>query len=189
GAISRQTIFRVGRRHYVLRSVAEDHRSVTVEAYDAARGLPLTAEMDTYYKQIPVKNLAGEPATVKRNNGKELLVFFFHLGFYKGEEVRYLDSLYQELPPAERDKVDLVFVNRHSFQDSLISFVDREKISLPVFQSSEKTCARMSCNPFLPYYMTVNGRGRITSFFDWRVNLEQRLEGLVEDDGERRASR
>ncbi len=179
GPIGRQTVFRVGRRHYVLRSVADDHGSITVEAYDAARGMPLTAEMDAYYKAIPVKDLSGAATTIKRTKDKTLVVYFFHLGFYQGDDVRYLDSLYQELPVEEQRKLDLAFVSRHSFQDSLASFVNREQISLPVYQSSEKTCARMNCNPFLPYYMAVNTRGRIACFFGWREVLEDRLEALV----------
>jgi hypothetical protein len=140
--------------------------------------MPLTAEMDAYYKQVPVKDLAGNPTTIKRVNGKELALYFFHLGYYRGDDVRYIDSLYQQLPAAEQDKLDIAFISRHSFQDSLSNFVDRENISLPVFQSSEKTCARMNCNPFLPYAMTVNERGRIASFFNWRVTLENRLKTL-----------
>lgn len=179
GPIGRQTVFRVGRRHYVLRSVADDHGSITVEAYDAARGMPLTAEMDTYYKAIPVKDLTGAPTTIKRTKDKTLVVYFFHLGFYQGDDVRYLDSLYQELPVEEQNKLDIAFVSRHNFQDSLVNFVNREQLALPVYQSSEKTCARMNCNPFLPYYMTVNTRGRIGQFFGWREVLEDRLEALV----------
>lgn len=188
GPIGRQTVFRVGRRHYVLRSVAEDHGSITVEAYDAARGMPLTAEMDAYYKQVPVKDLEGNPTTIKRTNGKELAIYFFHLGYYRGVDVSYIDSLYQSLPLEEQEKLDIAFVSRHSFQDSLSNFVDRENISLPVYQSSEKTCARMNCNPFLPYAMTINERGRIASFFKWRATLENRLKALG-GEGQQGASR
>ena len=184
GPIGRQTVFRVGRNRYVLRSVAEDYGEISVEAYDAARGIPLTAEMDTYYKQVPVKDLAGNATTIKRTNGKELALYFFHLGYYRGDDVRYIDSLYQQLPAAEQDKLDIAFISRHSFQDSLSNFVNRENISLPVYQSSAKTCARMNCNPFLPYAMTVNERGRIASFFNWRVTLENRLKTLGEEDQE-----
>lgn len=178
GPIGRQTVFRVGRRHYVLRAVAEDHGAITVEAYDAARGMPLTAEMDTYYKQAPVKDLAGNATTIKHAKGKDMAIYFFHLGFYRGDDVRRIDSLYQSLPPREQENLDIAFVSRHSFQDSLVRFVERENISLPVYQSSEKTCARMNCNPFLPYFMDINERGRIASYSSHRKVLEQHLAGL-----------
>lgn len=180
GPIGRQTVFRVGRRYYVLRAVADDFRSITVEAYDAARGMPLAAEIDPYYKQVPVKDLEGQPTTIKRTNGKELAVYFFHLGYRKGEDVRHIDSLYQALPAAKRETLDLAFVSRHIFQDSLKNYVERAEISSPVYQSSEKTCARMNCSPFLPYAMAVNNRGRIITYAVGQRALINRLEELGE---------
>lgn len=179
GPISRQTVFRVGRQQYVLRSVAEDRRSLTLAPVASARGLSLTAAFDPYYKRIPAKNLDGQPVTIPKARDRELIVYFFHLGRFGGKDVRALDSLYRALPAAQREMTELVFVSRHSFTDSLRNFVRRAQISLPVYQSSSRTCARMPCLPFLPYGTVVNRGGRITHQYFPRTALATALEEKI----------
>ena len=181
GPISRQTVFRVGRKYYVLRSVAEDYSSITVEAMEAARGMPLVAELDTYYKQIPVKDLDGNPTTVKRTPGRDLAAYFFTLGGYIPQKILRLDSLYKALPESKKNDVDIALISRYDLPDSLRAFIARHDIQFPIYQSTEKTCLRLNCNAYLPYFIAVNETGRIVSYHGWHGSLERKL-GVVEDE-------
>lgn len=179
GPVGRQTVFRVGRRYYVLRSVADDYGSITVEEMPAARGMELTAELDTYYQRIPVKDLYGKPTSIPHRSGQDMALYFFFLGGPVPEYVLTIDSLYRELPPARREELDIALVSRFDLTDSLKSFVGRYDLQLPVYQSTEKTCRRLNCTAFLPNFVGVDERGRIVTFHGRHRRLEERLRSML----------
>lgn len=175
GPITRRTVFRVGRQHYVLKSVDESRRELLIEAVPPPRDIPLAAELDVYYKQVPVMGLDGKPTTVKRTKGRGLALYFWGFGPTGGKDILRLDSLYRRLPAAERDKLDIALINHNNTIASLQEFVDTHDVQLPVYRSVPKTCLRMNCHPYLPYWVGVTERGRITSYYTWPRWLEKRL--------------
>jgi hypothetical protein len=177
GAITRRTIFRVGRQHYVLKSVDESRRELVIEAVAPPRDVPVTAELDVYYKQVPVMGLDGKPTTVKRAKGKGLALYFWGFGPTGGKDILRLDSLYRQMPKEEREKLDVALINHNNTIESLKEFVEENKVELPVYRSVPKTCLRMNCHPYLPYWVGVTERGRITSYYAWPQWLEERLSG------------
>jgi hypothetical protein len=179
GVISRQTIFRVGKQHYAIKTIADDYGSIEIEALDDPRGLPLTAEIDLSYKAVPVKDLDGNATTIRRTPGRELILYFWG-GFSGGEQLRGLDSLYHALPEARREEMDIAVISRSSRAEDLKILIDSLDFKLPLYLGTEKTCLRLNCSPYLPYFVTVNGRGRITSFHDWARVLEGRFEDMME---------
>ncbi len=178
GEISRQTVFRVGKQHYAVKSIAEDYGSLEIEALDDVRGLPLTAEIDLNYKAVPVKDLDGNATTIKRTPGKDLVLYFWG-GFLGVEQLKGVDSLYRALPEARQAELNVAVISRFSQQDDLKEMIDSLNFSLPVYLGTEKTCLRLNCTPYLPYFVTVNGRGRIASFHDWSGVLEERFEEMM----------
>lgn len=178
GDISRQTVFRVGKQHYAVKSIADDYGSLEIETLDDVRGLSLTAEIDLNYKAVPVKDLDGNATTIKRTPGKDLVLYFWG-GFLGVEQLKGVDSLYQALPEARQAELDVAVISRFSQQDELKGMIDSLDFSLPVYLGTEKTCLRLNCTPYLPYFVTVNGRGRIASFHDWSGVLEERFEEMM----------
>jgi hypothetical protein len=181
GPVSRQTVFRVGKQEYVLRSIAEDYKSIVVERLENGRGLALTAELDLTYKQVPVKDLKGELTTIKRTPGKDLLIYFWG-GFYGEEKLIRLDSIYQAAPPDQQAAFDLVAISRFSQGDFIEALVEREGLALPIYQGTEKTCLRLNCVGYLPYAVRVNGRGKIVSFHESGTVVEDLLKGRPLED-------
>lgn len=179
GEISRQTVFRVGKQYFAIKTIADDYGSLEIETLENVRGLPLTAEIDLNYKAVPVKDLDGNATTIKRTPGRELILYFW--GGYRGsKQLRSLDSLYQALPKARQEETDIAVISRFSQSEELKIMIDSLDVSIPVYTGTEKTCLRLNCTPYLPYYVTVNGRGRITSFHDWPWVLEGRFEEMME---------
>lgn len=174
GPVSRQTVFRVGKEEYVLRSIGEDYRSIVIERLEDGRGLALTAELDLTYKQVPVKDLEDKLTTIKRTPGKDLIIYFWG-GFYGEERLLELDSIYQAAPPERREAFDLVVISRFSHGDYTNALVERENIALPVYQGTEKTCLRLNCTGWVPYSIRVNGQGKIVSFHEWGSVVEDLL--------------
>ncbi|MFK8161383.1 MAG: hypothetical protein AB8H12_02885 [Lewinella sp.] len=179
GDISRQTVFRVGKQHYAIKTITDDYGSIEIEALEDVRDLPLTAEIDLSYKAVPVEDLDGNAATIKRTPGRKLALYFWG-GFYGNEQLLRVDSLYQALPEARRDEIDIAVVSRFSQAEELKMMVDTIDFKLPLYVGTEKTCLRLNCSPYLPYFVSVNGRGRISSFHDWSGVLEDRLEEMLE---------
>ncbi|MBC6995805.1 hypothetical protein QWY85_17680 [Neolewinella lacunae] len=177
GPITRKTVFRVGRNSYVLKSVAEDRSKIVVEALPSARDLPLAAELDLYFRKVPVTDLEGNASSIGHQPDKELVIYFWGLGSKRGEDVRKVDSLYRQLPAAERDKLDVVFVNHVDTPESIRTFVAANDIALPVYKSTAKTCLRLNCHPYLPYYVGVKRTGRISTYYGFPQWLEVRLGG------------
>ena len=179
GPVSRQTVFRVGKQTYVLRSIGEDYRSVVIERLADGRGVALTAELDLTYKQMPVKDLSGAPTTVKRRAGKGLIIYFYG-GFYGEEQLLRLDSIYQAAPPERREAFDLVAVSRNSTGNYMETMKKEKNIALPLYQGTAKTCLRLNCVGFVPYAIFVDKRGKITSFHEWTTAVEALLTGEAE---------
>ncbi|MEL7159350.1 MAG: hypothetical protein AAFN92_01220 [Bacteroidota bacterium] len=172
GGISRKTVFRVGRRYYVLKSVTEDRREIIIEETDVGREFPLSAELDLYFKQIPVLALDSTRTTVRHTPGKDLMVYFTH---GTGDDILRIDSLYQAMPKNERDKLDVAVISRNTFREAVRDFVAANNVQLPVYVATDKTCKRLNCHPWMPYYVGVSERGRINTFYGWQQWLEERL--------------
>ncbi|MEM1356974.1 MAG: hypothetical protein AAGF89_02195 [Bacteroidota bacterium] len=175
GAISRKTVFRVGRRHFVLKNVSDDRREIIIEETEVGREFPLVAELDLYYKQVPVMSLDSTLTTIKRTPGKDLAIYFAHLGQWRSDLLLRIDSLYRELPTKEKEDLDIAVVVRDNFLYHVKDFTEEHQLTLPVYVATEKTCLRMNCHPYTPYFVGVNEMGRITTFYGWHSWLEERL--------------
>jgi hypothetical protein len=173
GEISRQTVFRVGKQHYAISFIADDYSNIEIEALEDARDLPLTAELDLNYKAVPVEDLDGNATTIKRTPGRELILYFWG-GFDAKESISRLDSMYQALPEASREAIDIAVISRFRGVENLKSMAEKLDIQLPLYRGVDKTCLRLNCSPYLPYFVTVNGRGQVTSFHDWAGVLRER---------------
>jgi hypothetical protein len=174
GPISRQTVFRVGKQEYVLRSIGDDYESIIIERLEDGRGLPLTAEIDLTYKQVPVKDPEGELTSIKRTPGKDLMLYFW--GGFRGEErLLKLDSLYQAIPEDQRDAFDLVAISRFSSGDFTKMIIEKNDIAIPMYQATGKTCLKLNCTGFLPYVVIVDGYGKIKSFHEWSSVAEEMM--------------
>ena len=178
GRITRQTVFRVGRNKYAVKYFDPDKREIIITKLDRDVDLPLAAELDLNYKQVQVKTVDDEETYLKRNKGKELIIYFSAVGFGLEEELREIDSLYQALPAAKRGKVDIVVVSRHRTFQSVENFQEATGVELPVYLSTAKTCLRLNCRPQLPYFVGVNERGRITTYYGRHKELVERLGGV-----------
>ncbi|MEM9928964.1 MAG: hypothetical protein AAF840_04020 [Bacteroidota bacterium] len=177
GAISRQTVFRVGRRDYVLREVSEDYQRIVIERTET-RGLPLAAELEVYYKQVAVVDLEGNPTLIKRTPGRDLALYFWGLGPTGGKDIIKLDSLYRALPAAEQESMEIVLINSLNDPVAIQSFLTENNIGFRAYKSTPKTCLRLNCHPYVPYYVGVNERGRINTYYGWPQWLEEWLVGL-----------
>lgn len=176
GSISRQTVFRVGKQEYVLRSIGNDYKSITIERLEDGRGLALTAEINLTYKQAPVKDPDGNLTSIKRTPGKDLMLYFW--GGYRGEEgLLKLDSLYQTIPENQRQHFDIVAISRFSSGDYIKTIIEENAIAMPMYQATEKTCLKLNCTGFLPYVVIVDGRGKIESFHEWSSVAEDIMVG------------
>lgn len=182
GRISKQTVFRVGKHHYVLRYVTPEYDGLIIEELTDVRGLPVTAEIDLTYKQVPVRDIDDLPTTIKRTPGRELVLFFWG-GFYGVEAALRVDSLYSALPAAERDKMDLVLISFNQRPEDLRKFVDTNRVALPAYRSTEKTCLRLNCSAYVPYAVLVDGRGRIQDFYFRSSWLEELLRARAQVPG------
>ncbi|OAV43400.1 hypothetical protein [Lewinella sp. 4G2] len=179
GPISSQTIFRVGRQQYALTYVSDDRREIVIEPYRGGPVANLTAELDPIYRAAPALDSDREPTRIKRRDGKELVLFF--TGTHPGstEILQKLDSAYLALPAARREKTDVAIVIRNFFfsgsTETLLSTDDKFlrdlNVSLPVYISDDRTCERLVCRPYLPYYIHVNDRGRLTTLWGKPDNL------------------
>jgi len=175
GPISRQTIFRVGRRAYVLRSVSDDYRQIEIEALEDARGRRFSAELDIYYKQVAVEDLEGQPTTIKRTPGRDLALYFWGLGPTGGDDLIQLDSLYGALSSEAQAGIEIVLVNHLNSAESIKEFLAEHNIRFPAYKTTPKTCLRLNCHPYVPYFVGVNEKGRITTYYGWPQWLEERL--------------
>lgn len=182
GVISKKTVFRVGKHHYVLRYVTPEYDGLIIEELDDPRGLPVTAEIDLTYKQVPVRDINDQPATIKRTPGRDLVIFFWG-GFQGATSALRVDSLYRALPQVERDKLDIVLISFNQRPEDLRRFVDSNRVSLPVYRSTEKTCLRLNCSGYVPYAVLVDSRGRIRDFYLRSGLLEQRLRARSQVQG------
>ncbi|WP_020570162.1 hypothetical protein [Neolewinella persica] len=175
GPISRQTVFRVGRHAYVLRSVAEDYREIEIERLENARGIGYSAELDIYYKQVEVEDMNGQPTTIKRTPGRDLALYFWGLGPTGGKDVIKLDSLYRAMPVAERARMEIVLINSLNDPESIRAFMRANDISFASYKTTSKTCLRLNCHPYVPYYVDINEWGRIVTYYGWPNWLEERM--------------
>ena len=179
GAISRQTVFRVGRNHYALKSIGTDYGEIEIEALPDARGVQLAAELETTFKSVPVVDADGRKVSIKREKGKELFLYFWGLGSRKGEDVRLLQEAYQSLPAAEKDKLQIVLVNVNNTPADVAAFLTTANIDLPSYRTTGKTCLRLNCHPSLPYYVNVSAQGRIVSYYKRHEELMERFQSLL----------
>ncbi|MFK8161384.1 MAG: peroxiredoxin family protein [Lewinella sp.] len=175
GPISRQTVFRVGRRTYVLRSVSEDYQEIEIEQLEDARAIRYAAELDIYYKQVAVEDMEGNPTTIKRTPGRDLALYFWGLGPTGGEDLIKLDSLYGALSPEVQAGIEIVLINHLNSPESIREFMAKHNIRFPAYKTTPKTCLRLNCHPYVPYFVGVNEKGRITTYYGWREWLEERL--------------
>ncbi len=165
GPITRQTVFRVGRRTYHVAEADLDARRLVVKPLDDARGLTPTARLETELKRVPVRNLAGETVNVEARPGRELVIFFWGLGGEQRErDIVALDYMYANLSDEEREVIDIVLVNRLDAPVAVQRFVDEHDIQLPVYTVAPNTCRRLNCSPDLPYWVGVDAEGRVVSY-------------------------
>jgi hypothetical protein len=176
GPISRQTVFRVGKQEYVLRSIEDDYKSITIEMLEDGRGLALTAEINLTYKQAPVKDPDGNLTSVKRTPGKDLMLYFWG-GFRGKERLLKLDSLYQAIPKNQHEAFDLVAISRFSSGDYIKEIIEKNDLAIPMYQATEKTCLKLNCTGFLPYVVIIDERGKIKSFRAWSSVAEEMMTG------------
>lgn len=182
GPISRQTAFRVGKSNYVLRYVAEDYRNIEIERLDPGQQVAVTAELDLSYRQVAAKDLDGNPVSIKRTPGRKLLIYFWG-GFMGENDLKGIDSLYHAMPQAEQEKLDIAVVSRFQRGDLLKELLAEKNIRLPVYAATEKTCLRLNCSPYLPYFVTVDERGKIVSFYDQSDALKAYLAARTQVPG------
>ncbi len=175
GPISRQTVFRVGRYSYVLKYYTPEYDGVIIEQLEDSRGLPYTAELDLNYKPVPVKNPDGTPTAIMRTPGKALFLYFWD-GFEIGREIQKIDSLYQALPPAKREKLEIALIAQFNRFGGLEELIAEKGIKLPVYNRDKKTCLRLNCPPFTPFCIFVDSRGRLVNFYERPKDLITRLE-------------
>lgn len=179
GPVTRQTVLRHGRRHYALRTIAPDYAYLELEPLADGRGLPLAAEIETTYKSVPVKTLDGQPHTIRRQEGRNLILYFWGgIDQYRSRKIIRLDSLYQTLPPAVRERTDIALINRLNLAADIEAFVAEHNVRLPVYQTSANTCRLLNCHPRLPYFVGVNERGRIWTYYGQTDELTEMLEGM-----------
>jgi hypothetical protein len=75
----------------------------------------------------------------------------------------------------DKATIDLAFINHINTTESIKAFIAEHDIRLPIYQSTPKTCLRMNCHPYLPYFVGVTGAGRISFYYGWPDWLEKRL--------------
>jgi hypothetical protein len=175
GSISRQTVFRVGRRSYVLRSISDDYQEIEIERLEDARGLRYAAELDIYYKQVAVADLEGEPTTIKRTPGRDLALYFWGLGPTGGDDLIQLDSLYGALSSEAQAGIEIVLINHLNSAESIQEFLTKNNIRFRAYKTTPKTCLRLNCHPYVTYFVGVNKKGRITTYYGETEWLEERL--------------
>jgi hypothetical protein len=177
GPITKQTVFRVGRRAYHVAEADFEGRRLTVRPLEDARGLDPTARLEVDLKRVPVRDLDGEAVNIRARPGRELVIYFWGLsGTYRGQDVIGLDTVYATLPEAERNTLDIVLVNRLDAAAAVRAFVEEHDVRLPVYTVAPNTCRRLNCSPDLPYWVWVSDRGRVISYHNWPEELFGRLQ-------------
>ena len=165
GPITGRTIFRVGRNHYVLRSLSDDRREMVIEPAAGIRDLPITASLDLAHRKISVNTLSGEPFQLKSRPGKELIVFFSSTHTGSDVILHRLDSAYHSMPPSARENIDMAVILKYTLPELAGPMLDTLDVDLPVYLENDKTCLRLNCRPYLPYYLEVDARGRYRTFW------------------------
>ncbi len=166
GAIGGRTVFRVGRRHYYVESLDSTRSKLVIRHLENPGSQPLTAELDRQLRAVPVRTLEGEASTISAHRGKVLVLYFWSLGSQRssGSDVRRIDSLYRALPPARREQVEVVLINRVDAVEPVRKFLAERPLDLPVYLAAPNTCRRLNCSPLLPYWIDVDEAGRIRSY-------------------------
>lgn len=166
GPVTDKTIFRVNRDHYVLRRLSDDRRRLTVERLPEGRGLTATAELNPNFRQMPVESLdPGVGKTfIRRTPGKQLAVYFTRLLEPDQEDVLRLDSAYAALPPAERERLDLVIVSEYVNTQTVGQTVGAMGLRLPVYVKTQTSCEGIDCYPGSRKFLLVDERGQMLSF-------------------------
>lgn len=165
GPISTQTVIRIGRHHYALRSLSDDRRELVIEQINDPGDVHVSAQVDLNYRQVSVNDLSGKQTSIKRKEGKELILYFTSQRPYSVDILRGLDSLYRAMPDDRREKIQVEVILQLATPASAKNYLDTLNLNWPVHLGNEKTCLRLNCRPSYPYYLSVNENGRITDFF------------------------
>ncbi|NJC28155.1 hypothetical protein [Neolewinella antarctica] len=190
GPITRQTIFRVGRQHYAVKSLSNDRRELVIETVPDPGDLPLVAEIDFNYRRVAVDDAEGNLSYVKREEGKELILLFnTPWSLNAGRTIGEVDSAYFAMPPERQANYQVeVIMQQTDFLPNyqveaiaqqtnfLANYRDRMgmwSVRLPTHTGNEKTCLGLNCRSDYPYYVGVDRNGRITTFYG---NAEELLE-------------
>ena len=162
GTINRQTVLRVGQRHYALRYITPEYDGVILQELTEARGLPVTASLDLTYRAVPVVDLTGRVVNLRRTPGRPLMLLFWD-GFDPTGRVAEFDRRYHTSPGA-KDRLDLAFVSLTGSPDYLRTLREELGYRTPFYLGTPKTCAGLNCSAYRPYGVLIDGRGRVQRF-------------------------
>ena len=179
GPIERRTIFRIGRRYYLLRAFDPEGGQLAIEALPPDRSYEAVAEFDPRYRRVPVQTVGGEATYIERTPGRDLLVYFWGYGPRRGEDVALLDSMYLRAPQL-RDRLDTYLINRHDGQAFITRFLSENQLTLPIYRATPATCRGLNCRPALPYGVWINGEGRVISYYLNAEAVVRKMQDLAE---------
>ena len=163
GPISQRTVFRVGRHHYLLKSVDTTFTQLVIEPIDPGHNIPLTAELDIRYRRVNVTDLDGRSASIAHEPGKRLALCFTNVHDWAYSGIATLDSL--GAAAREQGLWKIACVNHSHSPASIRERVAETGVTLPFYKSTPTTCLNLNCRPNLPYCVEVNAAGNVVSYY------------------------
>lgn len=165
GPVTQQTVFQVGRRTYAVTNINDSLNELVVQPVKTTRDLSVTAQLEVQYRPISVKDSTGALTTIRQEPGRRLVLVFATTHPRGMEMLEKLDSAYHALPAEERAATDVRAIMNYTTPENLARELSKIKFNLPIYLTTEKTCARLVCLPYYPHFMAVDKNGRFERYW------------------------
>lgn len=174
GPVTGSTVFRIDRSFYSLNSLDSSRQHIEVSRLNRRPKRPVTAELNTRFKKVPVKTLNGKDSLILRDKDRMTILYFWSLGVNAGESLIELNDTLRQLGTAAPK---VVAISRADSNTNLKAFAASHNLLLALYQSNGETCNGLHCHAALPYAVVVNEEGRIVTHHLKHSKLIEMLKG------------
>lgn len=158
GPVTGSTVFRIDRSFYSLNSLDSSRQHIEVSRLPRRPKRPVTAQLNTRFKKVPVKTLNGKDSLILRDKERMTILYFWSVGVNQGASLLELNEVLRQLGPAAPK---VVAISRADSNANLKAFQAEHQLTTPLYQSNGDTCSGLHCHAYLPYAVIVNEEGRI----------------------------
>ncbi len=161
--ITNRTVFRVGRNHYLLKSVDSLLTRLVVQSIEPHHSIPLSAEFDLKYRRVNVVDLDNRPTTIPHTKGKRMAICF--TGIHDWADSGLLDMNALGGQTQVQNLWDFAFINHSHSTGTIREQAAELGVDIPFYKSTTGTCSTLNCRPNLPYCIEIDTAGNVVSYF------------------------